>query len=132
MRRGVCQRCFYNDGRGRVVAVCCFPRLYTSALDGFIASGRFTGKGDRELLTRVMDLRDRSLDFNQRLTMTEAQMGRDAAEIAQSRKRLRDSELFKLVRSRVRDLAKLLMSKYGISENEVFFTPLEKDVRSSG
>ena len=56
-----------------------FPRLQSVALEGAIASGSFLEKPDRLLLTRMTGVRELIHEFNNRLSITEAQMASNAA-----------------------------------------------------
>ena len=105
-----------------------FPRMQTVALESAIASGLFLLESDRLLLTRLTGLRQILMDFNQRLSITETQMGNLTAEkIYVYRVKLRDGRTRKSIENKLALLGKLLIKKYDINPDGQFFVQLDED-----
>ena len=103
------------------------PRTQVIALDTAISSRLFLAEADRELFTRLYNLREELLSFNDRVAFTEDQMGHPNADIASFRRKLRDGAIRRHARARLLELAKLLMSpKYGVPPEREFFRTLEE------
>jgi hypothetical protein len=100
-----------------------FPRMQTSALAGVIASGMFVENKDRVFLTRAMNLLEILQDFNKRLDVTENTTNRN--EILRLRKQLRDGKTRRNVAMKMKKFAELLISHYGIKEQDTFFVELD-------
>lgn len=104
-----------------------FPTFQTSALKASIASCLFIAEDDREFLTVLFDVTENLTSFNARISYTQEQMLRNprAENIALWRKKMRDGKTLQSVRPRLDKLAHLLISEYGVSEDEVFFEEVD-------
>lgn len=103
------------------------PRTQVIALDAAISSGLFLPESDRELFTRMYDLREKLLSFNDRVAFTQDQIGYPHADIVSFRRMLRDGAIRQQTHARLFGLGKLLMSpKYGVSPQREFFHTLDE------
>jgi hypothetical protein len=100
-----------------------FPTFQTSALEASIASCLLIAEDDRELLTVVFDVYENLTHLNIRINYAQEQMFLNPRprNIALWRKIMRDSKTLKSLRPRLDKLAQLLISEYGVNEDEVFF-----------
>jgi hypothetical protein len=103
-----------------------YPRLQSSGLTAALASGLFTKEADRELFTRIFDLASAVDGFNYKLILAQQQMATAplATNISLWRKRVRDGQTLRQIRTRVVQLGFLLLRRYRIDPNEEFLAQL--------
>ncbi len=106
-----------------------YPRFQTTVLESVIASGLFSGKEDKELFTRAVNLHELIQEINKRLEITESNMMANAQSIKSWREKVRDGALRKSVLAKLVRFADLLANKYRVDFKDICFIPLEEDLK---
>jgi hypothetical protein len=88
-----------------------FPRFHHVALDGALGSGRFTSKGDRQLLARVTELREKLVSLNERLNFAEGRMSDRPEEIEVFRTKLSNGKTLNQTRELIRTFGSFLVDQ---------------------
>ncbi len=117
---------FTETDAARLQEYVVFPRTQTIALEAAIASGQFLAPQDRLLFTRLVNLAELLAEFNNRLSITEAQTASlPSPDRVAFRAKLRDGKIRATIDEGLKKLGQLLMSDYGIDASAQFFVELD-------